>query len=174
MRAAILNTKQNSASIKGIKSKRTRDSYVIFVSCIIVYLIAANNDLLEIIVAFSQQHENWELDEFISVTIYLMFALILFSVRRWKEIKRSESLLSDQNKKLLKAMEEIKQLKGIIPICASCKRIRNDAGFWEQVEKYVSTHTGAKFTHSTCPQCSDKLYGNEDWYISMKKQKGIK
>ena len=51
------------------------------------------------------------------------------------------------------AMEEIKTLKGIIPICSYCKKIRDDEGFWNQVEAYVAKHTEAKFSHSICPKC---------------------
>ncbi len=51
------------------------------------------------------------------------------------------------------ALEHIKTLKGIVPICAHCKKIRDDKGFWEQVEMYVEKHTDAQFSHSLCPDC---------------------
>lgn len=57
---------------------------------------------------------------------------------------------------LEKAMEEIKVLKGIIPICCQCKQIRNDNGFWQQVEQYISEHSDALFSHSLCPACYKK------------------
>jgi len=56
-----------------------------------------------------------------------------------------------------KAMGEIKQLRGLLPICAWCKKIRNDAGLWEQVELYVRSHSAAEFTHGVCPDCYAKL-----------------
>jgi hypothetical protein len=59
---------------------------------------------------------------------------------------------------LSKALEEVKTLSGIVPICAGCKRIRDDAGYWSQVETYVSRHTGAKFSHGVCPECARRLY----------------
>jgi DNA-binding response OmpR family regulator len=65
---------------------------------------------------------------------------------------------------LKKALEEIKVLRGIIPICANCKKIKNDEGYWEQVEEYIQHNTDATFTHSLCKECSKKLYGNEDWF----------
>lgn len=55
--------------------------------------------------------------------------------------------------------DEIKTLKGLIPICASCKQIRDDQGFWFQVEEYVAKNTEAAFTHSICPCCMESLYG---------------
>ncbi|MFA5180764.1 MAG: PAS domain S-box protein [Syntrophales bacterium] len=58
---------------------------------------------------------------------------------------------------LRKAQEvEIKQLQGFLPICAYCKKIRDDEGYWNQVEKYVSDHTGVQFSHGICPACYEK------------------
>ena len=57
-------------------------------------------------------------------------------------------------------LAEIKTLSGIIPICAHCKKIRDDAGFWQQVESYVQTHSEAKFSHGICPACLKELYPN--------------
>jgi len=62
------------------------------------------------------------------------------------------------NTELKKALEEIKTLRGIIPICASCKKIRGDEGFWQQIENYISQHSEAAFTHGICPDCARKLY----------------
>ncbi len=59
------------------------------------------------------------------------------------------------------------QLEGLLPICASCKKIRDDKGCWNQIEGYIQTHSDATFSHGMCPECSDELYGKEDWYIEM-------
>jgi GAF domain-containing protein len=55
------------------------------------------------------------------------------------------------------ALEKVKTLHGLLPICAWCKRIRDDHGYWSQVEAYVHEHTGADFTHGICPECLEKL-----------------
>jgi hypothetical protein len=68
--------------------------------------------------------------------------------------------LKRKNVELERAQQQIKTLSGMIPICASCKRIRSDDGFWTQVEEYVSDHTEAVFSHSICPECMNRLYGN--------------
>ena len=60
--------------------------------------------------------------------------------------------------KLREALEQIKTLRGFIPICTSCKKVRNDQGFWQQVEVYVSNHTEAEFSHGICPGCFKALY----------------
>ena len=59
---------------------------------------------------------------------------------------------------LEESLKEANLLSGFIPICASCKKIRNDEGFWDQIEQYISEHSQAKFTHSICPNCAKKLY----------------
>ncbi len=74
------------------------------------------------------------------------------------ENKRKERELKDLISKLQKALDEINTLKGIVPICSHCKKIRDDKGFWEQVEAYVGKHTGAKFSHGVCPDCMTEHY----------------
>ena len=57
--------------------------------------------------------------------------------------------------------EEITTLKGFLPICAKCKKIRDDKGYWNQMERYISDHSQAEFTHDICPECAEELYGVE-------------
>lgn len=66
--------------------------------------------------------------------------------------------ISKQHAALQQQLEEIKVLRGMIPICASCKSVRNDTGFWEAIESYVQTHSEAAFSHSLCPDCVERLY----------------
>lgn len=56
------------------------------------------------------------------------------------------------------ALSEVKTLSGLIPICASCKKIRDDKGYWNNLEQYIMDHTGADFTHGICPDCASRLY----------------
>ena len=74
------------------------------------------------------------------------------------ENARLYQLAKERADRLEKANHEIKTLRGIIPICASCKKIRDDKGYWEQVEKYVGKHSEALFSHGICPDCAAKLY----------------
>jgi phosphoserine phosphatase RsbU/P len=69
--------------------------------------------------------------------------------------------LSDKMSELRDAINQIKTLSGIVPICAGCKKIRDDQGYWNQVETYVSAHSEAQFSHGLCPECIKK------WYPSM-------
>ncbi len=63
-----------------------------------------------------------------------------------------------ERKEVEKALNEVKMLSGLLPICASCKQIRNDTGYWQSVESYISSHSQAEFTHGLCPDCIKKLY----------------
>lgn len=66
--------------------------------------------------------------------------------------------LQQKNAELEEALAQVKILKGLLPICANCKNVRDDKGYWQTVESFVSAHTDATFTHGLCPTCVRKLY----------------
>jgi DNA-binding response OmpR family regulator len=72
--------------------------------------------------------------------------------------KAREGELRRSNDALQKALRDVKILRGLIPICASCKKIRNDGGFWQQLEEYIGEHSEAEFSHGICQHCVKKLY----------------
>lgn len=74
------------------------------------------------------------------------------------ERQRAEEALSKLVAELQDALAQVKTLSGLLPICASCKKIRDDQGYWTQVEEYVRQRSHANFTHSICPECAKKLY----------------
>jgi len=76
--------------------------------------------------------------------------------------KRAEVALQKEHDNLLKALKEIKTLSGLLPICASCKKIRDDKGYWNQMEGYIQQHSEAQFSHGICPDCAKKMYPNLD------------
>ncbi len=65
----------------------------------------------------------------------------------------------------------MKKLSGLLPMCAKCKKIRDDEGYWQQVETYIQEHTDAKFSHGLCPACLDETYGDKKWYQKKKEKK---
>lgn len=65
-------------------------------------------------------------------------------------------------KELEKALAEVKRLSGLLPICASCKKIRDDKGYWRRIESYISSHSEAQFSHGICPDCQRELYPELD------------
>ncbi len=76
------------------------------------------------------------------------------------EIIYMNTVLGEENKTLSDYLEEIKILRGIVPICSFCKKIRDEEGNWTEVESYVSRHSEAKFSHSLCPKCQKEHYAN--------------
>ncbi|MBW1815163.1 MAG: response regulator [Deltaproteobacteria bacterium] len=79
---------------------------------------------------------------------------IIIALSRHEDLMKLRRL----NEELEKALSEIKILKGIIPICANCKKIRDDKGYWNQIEAYIRDHSEAEFSHGICPECSKELY----------------
>ena len=89
---------------------------------------------------------------------FLSGAVIAFkdiSIRKKQEEEREKLIL-----KLHNALSKVKRLSGLFPICAKCKKIRDDKGFWNQIEAYIRDHSEAEFSHSICPGCAKELYPN--------------
>ncbi len=117
------------------------------------YFLADSLDVFERIYRFTREHESWELDEWIPAAIVLAAALAVYSVRRWIDTRR-------QANELAEALAEIKVLRGIVPICSSCKAIRDEEGTWQPLESYLDRHTEAALSHGVCPRCQVELYGD--------------
>lgn len=94
--------------------------------------------------------------------LYLFHALFVFFGVGFTIILGA--LLVSSIKKLKGATSKIETLSGLLPICSSCKKIRDTKGYWKQVELYVEEHSGATFSHGICEECAEKLYGDKDWY----------
>lgn len=110
---------------------------------------------------FSHQLANGEIRpvEVFSGPIKIKGKKLLYSIihdiseRKQAEEEREKLILE-----LRAALSEIKTLSGMLPICSSCKKIRDDQGYWQQLESYILAHSQAEFTHSICPECADRLY----------------
>ncbi len=78
-----------------------------------------------------------------------------------QEIERRKKAEGERDKvisELKKAVSEVKTLRGLLPICSHCKKIRDDNGYWNQLESYIQTHSEVEFTHGICPECVKELY----------------
>lgn len=75
-----------------------------------------------------------------------------------KRMIETQEQLAAKVRELSQALEQIKTLQGILPICSFCKKIRNDQGYWDQVESYIARHSDAHFSHSICPECMKRHY----------------
>ena len=91
-------------------------------------------------------------------------AEVLARVKTHLTLRRMQKELEIQNAKLQEALANVKTLKGLVPICANCKKIRDDAGYWNELERYIEALSDAFFSHGVCPECMEFLYGKESWY----------
>jgi len=96
----------------------------------------------------------------IGASILVATLLILANVFASREMARRRKAENEQREtiaKLQKALADVKTLSGLVPICGWCKKVRNDTGFWQSVEQYVSSHTHATFSHGMCPECAENF-----------------
>jgi len=98
-----------------------------------------------------------------TVWFYVILVMVLlastygfYHLRVLQLLRREQEL----QRRVDESLAEIKVLGGLIPICANCKKIRDDRGFWNQLETYIRDHSEASFTHGICPECTQKLYGD--------------
>jgi DNA-binding response OmpR family regulator len=87
--------------------------------------------------------------------------VLIASIRALLRIREGEAEREKLIRELQEALTKVKTLSGFLPICMSCKKIRNDKGYWEQVEVYIRDHCEAEFSHGICPDCMKKIYPDE-------------
>ena len=98
------------------------------------------------------------------ISFYLIYkAIIEAGLKKpysllFKNLKQNEDELRKEHNKLRDTLEQVKILSGLLPICANCKKIRDDKGYWNQIESYILDHSDAKFTHGICPECIKELF----------------
>ena len=90
----------------------------------------------------------------------LLYSIVHDITDRKKSETEREVLIND----LRKALSEVKKLRSFLPICSRCKKIRDDKGYWNQIETYIYQHAGTEFSHGICPECMEAIYGKQDWY----------
>ncbi len=79
-------------------------------------------------------------------------------VLKQDKINKINRQLKTKNNELSQALDDIDTLSGLIPICSHCKKIRDDKGYWNQIESYIQDHSKAKFSHGICQECAKKYY----------------
>ena len=88
------------------------------------------------------------------ISLFAVWAAAILGLQRNKAEQQRNIVLLEREK----AFQEVRILRGLLPICASCKKIRDDNGYWTQIEGYIKDHSEAEFTHSICPDCAKRLY----------------
>ena len=99
--------------------------------------------------------------------LYNADGVIVGAIESMRDITATKQAEQERDKliaELQKALAKVRTLSGMLPICASCKRIRDDTGYWNQIESYIRDHSEADFSHGICPECAQKLYPDIDIY----------
>jgi len=94
--------------------------------------------------------------------------LVVAEISRMEDIRQE---LEEKNQALLNAQTEINSLRDTLPICARCKSIRNDDGYWQQIEIYFQEHSHSDLSHGICPECEETMYGKTEWYQRLKQKR---
>jgi len=129
-----------------LKSSVAFKDLIVLVSIgILLIAFASIFHLFERFAEFHQKYGVGPIDDFIIAFAVLSIAFAFFALRRWRELQR--------------ALADIVILQGLLPICASCQKIRDDAGYWNRLESYIEDHSEAELFHTICPACLKKLYG---------------
>ncbi len=140
--------------------KTKKKILLVFIFCALTYFLAAASDSMVAMQVYS----------FIYLSEYPFFFMVLAMAyalldrfvdfhKAYEELNIGlEAKVEQRTREILEAQASIKTLGGLIPICSNCKKVRDDKGYWEQVEQYIQSHSGAEFSHGICPDCAKKLY----------------
>jgi hypothetical protein len=148
---AVMHDKKNL--LNKWRQETTRDVALIsatFITALITLMLALRQRKLR----RKAEHRLMEHHQSLEETIRL----------RTNELQAANTGLKGKNRDLEAAMKEIKTLSGLLPICMHCKKIRDDQGYWKQMETYIHEHSDAQFSHSICRECAKKFYPNLDIY----------
>ncbi len=147
-----------------VKSNQKIDLLIIGALVTITYFFSIQFDLQERFDSFCDLYEHYEVDELMVVGLVLIPISMIYVWRRWQEIRQA-------NKRLDTALAEVEHLRGIIPICCACKKIRDDDGYWHEVETYFKNRLDTSFTHGICNDCIKEIY--PDTYREMQESGNI-
>jgi len=156
--------KQRMAS----RSRAFKDAVAISALTLVVFTLAMNFDEFNRVVAWLHHHDARRLEVFFTVVVLMLPASVFYTWRRHKELKvyvrrlaEAEQAKARLEPALEDALADLTVLQGLLPICHSCKRVRDDTGYWNQVEVYIEARLNRRLDHGLCPECARKIYGQQ-------------
>ncbi len=134
-----------------------------------VFGLAINFDEFNKVIGWLYRHDTQRLDVFFSLMVFLLPSILIYAWRRHKEMEEQmrRRILAEQEKERLvpqleNALSDVSVLRGLLPLYPSCKRVRDDKGYWYQVEVYIEARLDQKPALALCPECAKKTYRHED------------
>jgi len=131
-----------------------------------IFLVAFLANVL-LLLTLDHLHPDWlipfhkPMDRYLDLTTGFLVSAVACVLMLWVVVANHDEerkRLNEANQALQQSLLEIRTLQGMLPICGWCKKIRNDAGLWTQVEQYLAEHTEASFTHGMCPECAKEHF----------------
>ncbi len=142
-----------------------KDFLVIAAGAVAVFAVSSAFDLFDKVIGWIYRHDTWQLDELFTVAIYLVFAMWAYGWRRHRELQEQvqrRERAEAEKARLIPELESVRAdvavLQKLIPVCSSCKRVRDDQGYWNRVEEYMKTSYHARFDTGMCPECARRIY----------------
>ncbi len=155
------------------------DRWGILVTSLVPIINPVTNDLIAVL-GMDIEADDWN-KEIVSLcllpvilTVFiLILTVLLLIINRNRRLVKSQYLEKDKMAtELQEALQHVKKLQGLLPICTMCKKIRDDKGYWNELEFYIEKHSDAQFSHGLCEDCYSKLYSGEPWYHKDKNKNG--
>ncbi|MCP4406124.1 MAG: response regulator [bacterium] len=141
--------------------EHTRDIPVIFLSAL--------DDVLDKVKAFSAGGVDYITKPFQAEEVLARVHTHVTLRMLQQTLEEQNARLEEKNVQLEDALANVKTLSGLLPICSKCKKIRDDKGYWNQIDAYIESHSEARFSHGICQECADALYGDQSWYKNRRK-----
>lgn len=133
------------------------DLLIIAILSVLLFAVAASFDVFNAIIGWIYAHDTRQLDELFTVMMFWTLAFLVYTWRRKRELMSEIRRRETAELGRTQAQDEVKVLTRLLPVCAWCKKIRDDQGYWNQLEEYVGKQTGTKISHGICPECAEKM-----------------
>ncbi len=143
------------------RSRSARDRVILIVSAIIVFFVSASVHATDAIIAWLYRHNTWRLNELVTVSIFLVLASVVYVWRRHREYveeverrKEAEAEREELIAQLQRDVDDFPAQVTLLPICVSCKRVRDRRGSWRSIEVYLASRFHIKPDPGLCPDCA--------------------
>ncbi len=143
------------------RSRSVRDRIILLVAAVVVFAASASVHAADAMIAWLYQHSTWRLNELLTVSLFLVFAAVVYIWRRrqeyLEEVVRRRKLEAEREEliaQLQRIVDDFPLGTTLLPICLSCKRVRDRRGSWRSIEVYLASRFHLRLDHGICPDCA--------------------